>query len=38
MSVFRFAFGVPLPHDHIMTAATAAIAAKVNFFILILKF
>jgi hypothetical protein len=35
MSLFRFAFGVPLPHDEIMMAATAATAANVNFFILL---
>jgi hypothetical protein len=33
MSLFRLALGVPLPHEEIMMAATAAIAAKVNFFI-----
>jgi hypothetical protein len=38
MSLFRLALGVPLPHEEIMMAATAAIAAKVNFFIVFFSF
>jgi hypothetical protein len=34
-SFFKLALGVELPHDEIMMAATAAIAANVNFFIVI---